>query len=145
MQQGLGSFRSEASNNKSGSVSQPPGPPVLPRLGAGTQSSSTPPQAGNILEQAGPKVEAGQVAGSSLPTGPDGKTQKEPAPVPIATPSGDGETTATPSATMPNVASLSTSPSVSPAFEVTLAGPSELSAGGVGEFVVTIKNVGAAA
>ena len=144
MQQGLGSFRSEENNSQSSPVPQSPGPPVLPRLG-GTQSSSTPLQAGNVLEQAGPKAGAGQVAGSALPTGPDGKTQKEPAPVPITAPSGDGETTATPSATMPNVASLSTSPSVSPAFEVTLAGPSELSAGGVGEFVVTIKNVGAAA
>jgi len=145
MQQGLGSFRSEASNTQSGSVSQPPGPPVLPRLGGGTQASSTPPQVGSILEQTGPKVEAGQVAGSGLPTSRDGQTQKEPAPVPIATPSGDGETTATPSATMPNVASLSTPPPVSPAFEVTLTGPSELSAGGVGEFVVTIKNVGTVA
>jgi hypothetical protein len=46
---------------------------------------------------------------------------------------------------MPNVGSLSTSPPASPAFEVTLAGPSELSTGGVGEFVVTVKNVGTAA
>ncbi len=144
MPQGLGSFRSEANNSQPGSVSQSPGPPVLPRLG-GAQSSSTPPQAGNVLEQAGPKVEAGQVVGSGLPAGQGGKTQKEPAPVPIAAPSGDGETTATPSGTMPNVASLSTSPPVSPAFEVALAGPSELSGGGVGEFVVTIKNVGTAA
>ena len=43
---------------------------------------------------------------------------------------------------MPNVASLSTSPPAGPAFEVALVGPTELSAGGVGEFVVTIKNVG---
>jgi hypothetical protein len=143
MQQGLGSFRSEENNSQPSSVLQSPGPPVLPRLG-GTQSGSMPLQAGNVLEQAGPKVGAGQVPGSGLPTGQDDKIQKEPVSVPITAPSGDGETTAAPSATMPNVASLSTSPPVSPAFEVTLAGPSELSAGGVGEFVVTIKNVGAA-
>ncbi len=144
MQQRLGSFRSEEGNSQPNAVSQSPGPSVLPHLG-GTQSGSMPLQAGNVLEQAGPKVGAGQVAGSGLSTGQDDKIQKEPAPVPITTPSGDGEATAALSATMPNVASLSTSPPVSPAFEVTLAGPSELSAGGVGEFVVTIKNVGAAA
>ena len=94
--------------------------------------------------------------GSESTAGRYDKTQKESTPVPIAVepavpsgavpsgavPSGDSEATATPSATMPNVASLSTSPPAGPAFEVALVGPTELSAGGVGEFVVTIKNVG---
>ena len=141
MQQGIGSLPNKG---QPGSVSQPPGPPLLPRLG-GPQPGSTPPQAGNVLEQTGPKEETGQVAGSGLPAAQDDKTSKEPAPVPIGEPSGVGEATVAPSVTMPNVASLSTSPPVSPAFEVTLAGPSELSAGGVGEFVVTIENVGTAA
>ena len=141
MQKGIGSLPNKG---QLGSVSQPPGPPLLPRLG-GPQPGSTPPQAGNVLEQTGPKEETGQVAGSGLPAAQDDKTSKEPAPVPIGEPSGVGEATVAPSVTMPNVASLSTSPPVSPAFEVTLSGPSELSAGGVGEFVVTIENVGTAA
>ena len=141
MQKGIGSLPNKG---QLGSVSQPPGPPLLPRLG-GPQPGSTPPQAGNVLEQTGPKEETGQVAGSGLPAAQDDKTPKEPAPVSIGEPSGVGEATVAPSVTMPNVASLSTSPPVSPAFEVTLSGPSELSAGGVGEFVVTIENVGTAA
>ena len=141
IQKGIGSL---SNKGQPSSVSQPPGSPLLPRLG-GPQPSSTPPQAGNILEQTGPKGETGQVAGSGLPAAQDDKTPKEPAPVSIGELSGVGEATVAPSVTMPNVASLSTSPPVSPAFEVTLVGPSELSAGGVGEFVVTIENVGTAA
>lgn len=141
IQQGIGSLPNKGQPS---SVSEPPGSPLLPRLG-GPQPSSTRPQAGNVLEQTGPKGETGQIAGSGLPATQDDKTPKEPAPVPFGEPSGVGEATVAPSVTMPNVASLSTSPPVSPAFEITLAGPSELSAGGVGEFVVTIENVGTAA
>ena len=157
MQQGPG--YPAVNKGQPGSVPQPPGSAFLPRLG-GAQPSSTPPQpsstppqsspplsqAGNVLEQTGPKREAGQVASSGLPAAQNSTTPQELAPVPIATPPpGASESTAAPSVTMPNVGSLSTAPPASPAFEVTLAGPSELSAGGVGEFVVTIKNVGTAA
>ena len=160
-QQGPGPVRSEATSSQPDSLSQPSSSAVLPRLGEGG-SSPPPPQAGNFVEQSGPKSGAEQVMGSESPAGRYDKTQKESTPVPIAVPSGalpsgalpsgalpsgalpsgDSEATATPSATMPNVASLSTSPPAGPAFEVSLVGPSELSAGGVGEFVVTIKNVG---
>ena len=150
-QQGPGPVPSEASKSQPDLPSQPSGSPVLPRLGEGF-SSPQPPQAGNFVEQSGPKTGAEQVVGSESPAGQYDKTQKESTPVPIAVPSGAvpsgavpsgaSEATATPGASMPNVASLSTSPPVGPAFEVALVGPSELSAGGVGEFVVTIKNVG---
>lgn len=82
MQQGIGPLPNKG---QPGSVSQPPGSPLLPRLG-GPQPSSTPPQAGNVLEQTGPKGETGQVAGSGLPAAQDDKTPKEPAPVPIGEP-----------------------------------------------------------
>ena len=155
-QQGPGPVRSEANSSQPDSLSQPSSSAVLPRLGEGG-SSPPPPHAGNFVEQSGPKSGAEQVMGSESPTGRYDKTQKESTPVPIAVPSGavpsgavpsgavpsgDSEATATPSATMPNIASLSTSPPAGPAFEVALVGPTELSAGGVGEFVVTIKNVG---
>ena len=149
MQEGPG--HPEVNTGQPGSVPQPPGSAFLPQIG-GAQPSSTPPQpstplsqAGNVLEQTGPKREAGQVAGSGLPAAQNSTTPQELAPVPIVTPPRASESTAVPSVTMPNVGSLSTAPPVSPAFEVTLAGPSELSAGGVGEFVVTIENVGTAA
>ena len=158
MQQGPGSFRPEVNTGQPSSVPQPSGSPFLPKIvGAQPSStppqpsstpphpSSTPPQAENVLQQTGPKREGGQVSGSGLPTSQDGMTPQGLAPVPIATPPKASEATAAPSVTMPNVGSLSTSPPASPAFEVTLAGPSELSTGGVGEFVVTIKNVGTAA
>ena len=150
-QQGPGPVRSEANSSQPDSLSQPSSSAVLPRLGEGG-SSPPPPHAGNFVEQSGPKSGAEQVMGSESTAGRYDKTQKESTPVPIAVPSGavpsgavpsgDSEATATPSATMPNVASLSTSPPAGPAFEVALVGPTELSAGGVGEFVVTIKNVG---
>ena len=155
-QQGPGPVRSEANSSQTDSLSQPSSSAVLPRLAEGG-SSPPPPHAGNFVEQSGPKSGAEQVMGSESTAGRYDKTQKESTPVPIAVPSGavpsgavpsgavpsgDSEATATPSATMPNVASLSTSPPAGPAFEVALVGPTELSAGGVGEFVVTIKNVG---
>ncbi|MDA9717963.1 hypothetical protein N9U65_00655 [Planctomycetaceae bacterium] len=145
-QQGPGPVRSEAKSSQPDSLSQPSSSAVLPRLGDGVLSPP-PPQAGNFVEQSGSKSGAEQVMGSESPVGGYDKTQKESIPVPIAVPSGavpsgDSEATATPSATMPNVASLSTSPPAGPAFQVALVGPSELSAGGVGEFVVAIKNVG---
>ena len=155
-QQGPGPVRSEANSSQPDSLSQPSSSAVLPRLGEGG-SSPPPPHAGNFVEQSGPKSGAEQVMGSESTAGRYDKTQKESTPVPIAVPSGavpsgavpsgavpsgDSEATATPSATMPNIASLSTSPPAGPAFEVALVGPTELSAGGVGEFVVTIKNVG---
>ena len=160
-QQGPGPVRSEANSSQTDSLSQPSSSAVLPRLAEGG-SSPPPPHAGNFVEQSGPKSGAEQVMGSESTAGRYDKTQKESTPVPIAVPSGavpsgavpsgavpsgavpsgDSEATATPSATMPHVASLSTSPPAGPAFEVALVGPTELSAGGVGEFVVTIKNVG---
>ena len=155
-QQGPGPVRSEANSSQPDSLSQPSSSAVLPRLAEGG-SSPPPPHAGNFVEQSGPKSGAEQVMGSESTAGRYDKTQKESTPVPIAVPSGavpsgavpsgavpsgDSEATATPSATMPNIASLSTSPPAGPAFEVALVGPTELSAGGVGEFVVTIKNVG---
>ena len=145
-QQGPGPVRSEANSSQTDSLSQPSSSAVLPRLAEGG-SSPPPPHAGNFVEQSGPKSGAEQVMGSESTAGRYDKNQKESTPVPIAVPSGavpsrDSEATATPSATMPNVASLSTSPPAGPAFEVALVGPTELSAGGVGEFVVTIKNVG---
>ena len=160
-QQGPGPVRSEANSSQTDSLSQPSSSAVLPRLAEGG-SSPPPPHAGNFVEQSGPKSGAEQVMGSESTAGRYDKTQKESTPVPIAVPSGavpsgavpsgavpsgavpsgDSEATATPSATMPNIASLSTSPPAGPAFEVALVGPTELSAGGVGEFVVTIKNVG---
>ncbi len=165
MQQGPGSFQSEVNEVQPRSVPQPPGSPFLPRIG-GTQppstppqppstppqppstppqpSNSAPPQAGNGLEQTGPKKQAGQVPGLGLPAAQDGTTPQDLAPVPIGSSPGASEATTPPSVTMPNIGSPSTSPPASPAFEVTLAGPSELSTGGVGEFVVTIENVGTA-
>ena len=68
----------------------------------------------------------------------------ESSPVPIVTPLNDSVTTLPPNVVGPNVASLSTAPQASPAFKVAIAGPSELNAGGVGEFVVTIENTGTA-
>ena len=74
----------------------------------------------------------------------------ESSPVPIVTPLDDSVTVddsvtaLPPNVVGPNVASLSTATQASPAFQVALAGPSELNAGGVGEFVVTIENTGTA-
>ena len=143
MQQGPGSFRPEVNTGQPSSAPQPSGSPFLPKIvgaqpsstppqpsSTPPQASSTPPQAENVLQQTGPKREGGQVSGSGLPTTQDGMTPQGLAPVPIATPPKASEATAVPSVTMPNVGSLSTSPPASPAFEVTLAGPSELSTGG---------------
>ena len=158
MQQGPGSFHPEVNTGQPSSVPQPSGSPFLPKIvgaqpnstppqpnSTPPQASSAPPQAENVLQPTGPKREGGQVMGLGIPATQDGMTPQGLAPVPIATPPKASEATAAPSVTMPNVGSLSTSPPASPAFEVTLAGPSELSTGGVGEFVVTIKNVGTAA
>ena len=112
MQEGPG--HPEVNTGQPGSVPQPPGSAFLPQIG-GAQPSSTPPQpstplsqAGNVLEQTGPKREAGQVAGSGLPAAQNSTTPQELAPVPIVTPPRASESTAVPSVTMPNVGSLST-------------------------------------
>jgi len=44
--------------------------------------------------------------------------------------------------TLPNIAALATAPQSKAAFEVSLKGPADLTAGDIAEFVVTIRNIG---
>ncbi len=146
-------------------VPQPPGfrqpppsqPPTiqLPTSPSPIPNLSTQPHNGvqprNVVEQNDPKSESGKTISSELATKTEEGQPPIPsspvpsAPVPIVTPLDGSVTALPPSVVGPDVPSLSTPPQESPAFEVALAGPSELVAGGVGEFVVTIKNTGTAA
>jgi hypothetical protein len=53
-----------------------------------------------------------------------------------------GQPLAAPKATLPNMAALATNQQSKAAFEVSLKGPSELLAGSMAEFVVTVRNIG---
>jgi hypothetical protein len=119
-------------------ISPSPRPSLSPKPDNGVQPR-------NVVEQSDPKVADGKIFSPGLATKTDeGNLRIESAPVPIVTPLGDSVTALPPNVVGPDVASLSTSPQESPAFEVALAGPSNLIAGGVGEFVVTIRNTGTA-
>ena len=119
-------------------ISPSPRPSLSPKPDNGVQPR-------NVVEQSDPKVADGKVFNPGLATKTDeGNLRIESAPVPIVTPLGDSVTALPPNVVGPDVASLSTSPQESPAFEVALAGPSNLIAGSVGEFVVTIRNTGTA-
>ena len=119
-------------------ISPRPRPSLSPKPDNGVQPR-------NVVEQSDPKVADGNIFSPGLATKTDeGNLRMELAPVPIVTPLDDSVSALPPNVVEPDVASLSTSPQESPAFEVALAGPSNLIAGGVGEFVVTIRNTGTA-
>ena len=90
-------------------------------------------------EEGQPRIQSAPVQSAPVQSAP-----VQSAPVPIVTPLDGSVTALPPNVVGPDSPSLSTPPQEIPAFEVALAGPSELVAGGVGEFVVTIKNTGTA-
>ena len=101
-----------------------PGATATPSVAEGEQAATAPRGAGSQA----PPWQNGQ--GSPQPPQPDLPTLGQPAPPPKST--------------LPNVAALATAPQSKAAFEVSLKGPADLTAGSVAEFVVTVRNIGTA-
>lgn len=101
--------------------------PTPPRFAAGATpeqtAGSTPPAAAGTADPASSAPPWRNDQGSAPPS----QLSQPPAP---------------PRATLPNIAALATAPQTKAAFEVGLKGPAVLTAGAVGEFVVTVRNIG---
>ena len=95
-------------------------------------SGISPEQTTGISPQAAPTETAG--SGGTAPPWQNGLTE-EASPQP-------GQPLTAPRAALPNMAALATSPQSKAAFEVSLKGPADLTAGDIAEFVVTVRNIG---
>jgi len=137
-------------------VAAPPAAGGQPPVATGNRSEPSMPQPVPQLPAVPPATAAGPSATGTAPPAAGGP---EPAGGPAAPPGGgvaaapwqrDGAAVPpagqppTPPPPLPNMAALATSPQSKAAFEVGLEGPAELSAGGVAEFVVTVRNIGTA-
>jgi len=128
--------------SQSPTIQLPTSPSPIPNLS--TQPDNVV-QPRDVVEQNDQKAESEKTLSPEVPSKTEeGQPRIQSTPVPIVTPLDDRVTALPPNVVGSDVTSLSTPPQESPAFEVALAGPSELVAGGVGEFIVTIKNTGTA-
>lgn len=127
-----------------GGASQPPaaaGSPV-------DRGRATPPEVAGGLGGARSPAGTGTFPGTPQPQvapQPQASLQPDASMQPQAGAAGGLSPTPIPGRGAPNVASLSTAPQLSAAFEVSITGPEAVAAGEVAEFVVVIKNIGVTA
>ncbi len=119
-----------------GPVPQPPsGPTPVPEASPPPVPQFSPGGAPDQPPNSGARAATGAVApGGTAPPWQSGQAGSSPPQL--------GQPLAVPKATLPNMAALATAPQSKAAFEVSLKGPSELLAGSVAEFVVTVRNIG---